>query len=59
MDDGPLLRAVDGAGDLTLLDLIVVVQEFTENDRQTVEAIASLLESGRVRLRSVHDSHSP
>jgi len=39
-------------GDLTLLDLVLVVQEFTRSEWETVEVVAALLESGHVRIRS-------
>lgn len=42
----------DVTGDMTLLDLILVVQEFTRSDDETVAAVSSLLRSGRVRLRA-------
>jgi len=41
----------DVLGDLTLLDLVLVVQEFTTDDDETVAAVSSLLESGQVQLR--------
>lgn len=40
------------AGELTLLDLILAVQEFSRSEEETVATVASLLDSGRVRLRS-------
>jgi hypothetical protein len=40
------------SGELTLLDLVLIVQEHTRDDDETVETIRRLLDSGRVRLRS-------
>jgi hypothetical protein len=37
---------------LSLGDLIQVVSNYSRNNRETVAAIADLLESGRVRLQS-------
>jgi len=45
-------RGLDLNGDLTLLDLIRVVQEFTRTEQETVDVVYSLLAAGRVRLRS-------
>ena len=36
----------------SLGDLIVAVSSFSKNNRETVAAVADLLESGRVRLSS-------
>lgn len=41
----------DLEGELTLLDLVLIVQEFTQNDDETVATVTALLESGRVRVR--------
>jgi hypothetical protein len=38
------------SGDLTLLDLIRAVNEVAVNDRETVAAVAHLINSGQVRL---------
>jgi hypothetical protein len=38
--------------DLTLGDLILAVSSTTRNNRETIAAVADLLESGRVRLQS-------
>jgi hypothetical protein len=39
-------------GELTLLDLVLVAQEFTRSEQETVAVVRELLESGRVRLRA-------
>lgn len=41
----------DLTGELTLLDLVLAVDEFTRSDAETALAVSSLLASGRVRLR--------
>lgn len=56
MDAGRPLRSVHVVGELTLLDLVLAVQEFTRNDEETVKTISALVESGRVRLRTPADS---
>lgn len=45
-----LSPALPWPGELTLLDLILAVQQFTRNEDETVEAVSSLIDSGRVRL---------
>lgn len=42
----------DLSGEMTLLDLVLVAQEFTDSVLGTVEAVHALLDSGRVRLRT-------
>jgi len=48
---GDTARPFGLSGDLTLLDLVLVVQEHSRSEQEVVRRISRLLESGRVRLR--------
>lgn len=43
---------IDVAGELTLLELVLLVQEYTANDGETVEVVSYLLERGGIRIRA-------
>ena len=43
-------RAHEAPGETTLLELVQVLSELTDDDREVVATISSLLEEGRVRL---------
>ena len=46
------LKKNQRASHYSLGDLIMAVSSYTKNNRETVAAVADLLESGRVRLSS-------
>jgi hypothetical protein len=46
------LKKAHRAAHLSLGDLILAVRASSKNDRETVAAVADLLETGRVRLDS-------
>lgn len=46
------LKKAARAGGLSLGDLILAVSSYSKNNRETVAAVADLLESGQVRLSS-------
>ena len=46
------MRTLDRDEDLTLTDLILIVQDLTCSEGEVVEVVSGLLEAGRVRLRS-------
>ena len=46
------LKTAARANNYSLGDLILAVSTFSKNNRETVAAVADLLESGRVRLSS-------
>jgi len=46
------LKKATRANQYSLGDLILAVSSFSRNNRETVAAVADLLESGRVRLSS-------
>ncbi len=46
------LKKAERAGNLSLGDLILAVSAYSKNNKETVAAVADLLETGRVRLNS-------
>ncbi|MEA3210017.1 MAG: hypothetical protein QOE70_3074 [Chthoniobacter sp.] len=46
------LKKADRANKYSLGDLILAVSAYSRNNRETVAAVADLLESGQVRLAS-------
>ena len=46
------LKKVTRASSYSLGDLIMAVSSYSKNNRETVAAVADLLESGQVRLSS-------
>jgi hypothetical protein len=46
------LKKSDRASSISLGDLILAVSSYSKNSRETVAAVADLLESGRVRLNA-------
>ena len=39
-------------GDMTLLDLVLIVQEFSRSDEETARTISALIDTGRIRVRT-------
>ena len=46
------LKKAERASHMSLGDLIMAVSSYSKNNRETVAAVADLLETGRVRLNA-------
>lgn len=46
------LKKTERAAQMSLGDLILAVSSYSKNNRETVAAVADLLDSGRVRLNA-------